>query len=150
MTAARASSARSARLLKSKSFVITCLKQQIAAHRSSIKKQRQTITDLEDEFELSHDLIANRSESLPADIIFGDLCHNRNTNPHGRRNSFKTLASSREIHGLSPVAYATAIAVIYGGSLRRIPESCEGCRLRIAERYGLCVSSGCFPFRFAK
>jgi hypothetical protein len=35
------------------------VKQQIAASRTSIMKQRQTITDLEEKLELSRDLIAN-------------------------------------------------------------------------------------------
>jgi hypothetical protein len=93
MTASRISSARSARLLlKFKSVAITLLKQHIAVYQPSIKKQHQKITDLEDEHELSRDLIANRSDSLPADIIFGDLCHNRNVNPHGWRYSLETLS----------------------------------------------------------
>jgi hypothetical protein len=78
MTASRTSSARGARLLKFKSVAITHLKQQIAAYRTSIKKQCQKITDLEDELELSRALIAIRSDSIPDDIIFGDLYHNRN------------------------------------------------------------------------
>jgi hypothetical protein len=88
------------------------LKQQIATDRTLTKKQRQQITDLEDESEISCDLITNRSNSLPADIIFGDLCHNRNINPHGRRNRLRILSWAREIHSLSPVAYATIRAVL--------------------------------------
>jgi type IV secretory pathway VirD2 relaxase len=65
---------------------------QIAASRTSIKKQHQKIADLEDELELSRDFLSSRSDSIPADIIIGDLCHNRNVNPHGRRDSLETLS----------------------------------------------------------
>jgi flagellar biosynthesis chaperone FliJ len=75
-------SARSARLLKVKSVTVIHLKQQIDTYQTSIKKQSQKVTDLEDELELSRDFITNRSNSLPADIILGDLYHNRNVNPH--------------------------------------------------------------------
>jgi hypothetical protein len=123
MTASQTSSPRSARLLKFKSVAITHLKQEIAAYRTSIKKQSQKITDVEDELESFCDLIANRSDSPPSDIIFSDLCHNRSL---------------------------WWIAVIYGGSLRWITESCEGCRLRTAERNDLWFSSERFPFYSAK
>jgi hypothetical protein len=43
--------------MKFKSVAIIHLKQQIAAYRTSIKKQDEKITDLEDEFELSCNLI---------------------------------------------------------------------------------------------
>jgi hypothetical protein len=91
---------------------MTHLKQQIADYRTSIKEQHQRITDLEHELELSPDLIANRSNSLLADIIFGDLCQNRNVNPQGRRYSLEMLSWVGEIHGLSPVASATIRAVL--------------------------------------
>jgi hypothetical protein len=104
MMASRTSSARSARLLKFKSTAITHLKQHIAASRTPIKKQRQKIADLADELGFSRDLLSSQSDSIPADIIFGDLCHNRNVNPHGRRYSLETLSSAREIHSRSPSA----------------------------------------------
>jgi hypothetical protein len=79
------------------------LKQQIAAYQTSIKKQHQKIADLEDELELSRDLFSSRLDSIPPDIIFGDLRHNRNANPHGRGYSLETLSCAREIHDLSPI-----------------------------------------------
>jgi hypothetical protein len=77
MTTSRASSARSAHPLQFKSVAIAHLKQQIDADRTSIKKQHHQMTDLEDELKLSRALITNWPDSLPADIIFGDLCHSR-------------------------------------------------------------------------
>jgi hypothetical protein len=73
MTAFRTSSASSARLLKFKSVTRTHLKQQIAAYQTSIKKQRQTIIVVEDEFGLSRELIANQSDFPLADIIVREI-----------------------------------------------------------------------------
>jgi hypothetical protein len=120
MMAFRASSARSARLLKFTSTAITHLEQQIAAYRISTKKQRQKITGLEDELELSSDLLSSRSDSIPAHFIFGDLCHNRNVNPHGRRYSLDTPLWAREIHILSLIAYATIRSVLPSETLLRM------------------------------
>jgi hypothetical protein len=112
MTAFRTSSARSAGLLKFKSTAITHLEQHIAAYQTLIKKQRQKIADFEGELELSRDLLSNRSDSIPSDILFGDLYHNRNVNPHGLRYSLETLSWAREIHSLSPIAYAAIRSVL--------------------------------------
>jgi hypothetical protein len=51
---------------------MTHLKQHIAAYRTSVKKQRQKSADLEDELELSRDLLSSRLDSIPVDIIFSD------------------------------------------------------------------------------
>jgi hypothetical protein len=112
MTAFCTSSAMSALFLKFRSVAITHLEQQITAYRTSIKKQHQKITDIEDQLELSRDLIPNPSDSLPADIIFGDLCHNRNVNSHERRYLLETLSWALEIHSVSHVACATIRAVL--------------------------------------
>jgi hypothetical protein len=48
-----------------------------------MKKQRQKITDLEDKLATAYESCANLQDSTAIDIIFGDLCHNHNVDPHG-------------------------------------------------------------------
>jgi hypothetical protein len=69
-----------------------------------MKKQRQKITDLEDKLATTSESCANLHDSTLIHITFGDLCHNRNVDPHGRRYSVETISWAREIQYLSPVA----------------------------------------------
>jgi hypothetical protein len=78
MKTSTTSVARNASLLKFKSAEILHLKQQLAAYRTSMKKQRQKITDLEDKLTITYESCYNLQDSTATDIIFGDLCHNRN------------------------------------------------------------------------
>jgi hypothetical protein len=101
-----------ASLLKFKSAEILHLKQQLAAYRTSMKKQRQNIPDLEDKVETVSESCVNLRDSTLIDIIFGELCHNRNADPHGRRYSVETISWVREIQDLRPVAYETLRAIL--------------------------------------
>jgi hypothetical protein len=83
MKTATMSFARSATLPKFKSAEILHLKQQLAAYRTSRKKQRQKITDLEEKLATAYESSTNLQDSTSIDIIFGDLCHNRNVDLHG-------------------------------------------------------------------
>jgi hypothetical protein len=76
--------ARNASLLKFKWVEILHLKQQLAAYRTSIKKQKQKITDLKDKLLTVSELCANLQDSTSIDMIFGGLGHNLNYDPHSR------------------------------------------------------------------
>jgi hypothetical protein len=62
-----------------------------------MEKQRQKISDLEDKLAVAYESCTNFQDSTPIDIIFDDLCRNRNVDPHGRRYSVETISWAREI-----------------------------------------------------
>jgi hypothetical protein len=84
--------ARNASLLKFKSVEILHLEQQLATYCTLMKKQRQKIIDLEGKLAIAYESCANLQDSTAIDIIFGDLCHNRNVDPHDRRDSVETIS----------------------------------------------------------
>jgi hypothetical protein len=88
------------------------LKQQLAVYRTSMKKHKQKITNLEDKLAIIYELCANLQNSTTIGIIFGDLCHNRNVDPHDRRCSVETISWAPEIQDLSPVAHDTVRAIL--------------------------------------
>jgi hypothetical protein len=109
------------------------LKRQLAAYRTSTKKQRQTITDLEDKLATAYESYANLQNSTPIDIIFGDLCRNRNVDPHGRQYSVETISWAREIQDLSPVAYETVRAILLLPFKRLLRMEFLNCKLNVQQ-----------------
>jgi hypothetical protein len=109
------------------------LKQQLAAYRTSMKKQRQKITDLEDKLVTAYESCANLQGSTPIEIFFGDLCHNRNVDPRGRRYYVETISWAREIQDLGPVACETVHAILPLPSERLLRMEFLDCKLGVQQ-----------------
>jgi hypothetical protein len=125
--------ARNASLLKFKSAEILHLKQQLAAYRTSMKKHRQKITDLEEKMATAYESCANLQDSTTVNTIFGDLCRNRTIDPHGRGSSVGSISWAREIQDLNPVAYATVRAILPLPSKRLLRMEFLNCKLRVQQ-----------------
>jgi hypothetical protein len=123
--------ARNVSRLKFKSAEILHLKQQLAAYRTSMKKQK--ITELEDRLATVYESCSNLQDSTPIDIIFGDICHNPNVDPHGRRYSVEMISWACEIQDLSTVAYETIRAILPLPSDRLLRIEFLNCKLRVQQ-----------------
>jgi hypothetical protein len=98
-----------------------------------MKKQRQKITDLEDKWAITYESCANLQDFIPIDIIFGDVCHNSNVDPDGRRWSVEAISWAREIQDLSPVAYETVRAILPLPSEKLLHMEFLNCKLRVQQ-----------------
>jgi hypothetical protein len=131
MKTSTTSFAGNASLLKFTSAEILHLQQQLTAYRTSMKKQRHKITDLEHKLATAYESYTNIQDSTAIDIIFGDLSHNRNVDPHGRRYSVEMISWAREIQDPSPVAYETVRAILPLPSERLLCMELLNCKLRV-------------------